>query len=31
MEAKELRILKAIELIVHGVEAKPRILIEKDI
>ena len=31
MEVIRLRILKAKELIVKGVEAKPRILAEKDI
>ena len=31
MEAKELRILRATELIVQGVEAKLRILAEEDI
>ena len=31
MEAKKLRIPKATELIVQGVEAKPRILTEEDI
>ena len=31
MEAKELRIPKATELIVQGAKAKPRILTEKDI
>ena len=31
MEAKELRIPKVTELIIQGVEAKPKILIEEDI
>ena len=31
MEATKLRILKVKELVVKGVEAKPKILIEKDI
>ena len=31
MEAKELRILRATEPIVQGVEAKPKILAEEDI
>ena len=31
MEAKELRILKATELIVQGVKAKLKILAEEDI
>ena len=31
MEVKELRIPRVTELIVQGVEAKPRILVEGDI
>ena len=31
MEAKKLRILKATEPTVQGVEAKPKILVKKDI
>ena len=31
MEAKELRIPKAIELIIQGVKAKPKILIKEDV
>ena len=31
MEAMKLRILRAKELIVKGVEAKPKILIEEDV
>ena len=31
MEAMRLKILKAKELIVEGVETKPRILVEEDI
>ena len=31
MEAKRLRILKAIELIIQGAKAKPKILAEKNI
>ena len=31
MEATKLRILRAKELIVKGAEAKPKILVEKDI
>ena len=31
MEAKELRILRATELVVQGAEAEPRISVKKDV
>ena len=31
MEAKELKILRVIELIIKGVEAKPKILVKENI